>query len=239
MGIILWRSVRRGRGQTNASQISDYANSDLVRLIVRRTEALLESPRLDDVVPGELLTPTLLAVAASPTQGPRVLDFGGGAGLHYLAAQQAFPGRQIRWAVVETTAMAEAATLRDDSLRFFAAIEPALAWLGGVDVMHSISAVQYLPKPEAMLDRLIGLKASVMFWGKLMLGDKRENFTQISRLRDNGPGDLPDGVRDCKVSYQATRLPREAFLAAHAQAGYRLAWKARESDSYLFLLGSP
>lgn len=78
-----------------------------------------------------------------------------------------------------------------------------------------------------------------MFWGKLMLGDKRESFTQISRLRDNGPGALPDGVRASKVSYRAPRLRCDAFFAAHARAGYRRAWNARHSDSYLFFLGMP
>ncbi|MGH6977148.1 MAG: hypothetical protein ACREED_08995, partial [Stellaceae bacterium] len=58
---------------------------------------------------------------------------------------------------------------------------------------------------------------------------------QTSRLKDNGPGPLPEGIADRAISYPAIRLPRSAFLAAHERAGYRLAWKARDTDAFLFL----
>jgi putative methyltransferase (TIGR04325 family) len=230
---MMW--LRAGRAKAGESEIAGYENSDLVGLIVRRTAALLKIPRIDDMVPGELLAPTLLAVAATKADCPHVLDFGGAAGLHYLAAKQAFPAQRFCWAVIETPAMAEAATLGNDELRFFNSIETAKGWLERVDVVHSISALQYLAEPEVAIDSLISLNAAVVLWGKLMLGDRRETFTQTSRLKDNGPGALPDGVPDRKVTYQATRLARSAFLAVHARAGYRLAWKARDTDSYLFL----
>jgi hypothetical protein len=51
-----------------------YDATDIVDLVVRKTEAL-EKQRIEDVVPaGELLLPTLFAVASA---GTRVLDFGG------------------------------------------------------------------------------------------------------------------------------------------------------------------
>jgi hypothetical protein len=37
------------------------------------------------------------------------------------------------------------------------------------------------------------------------------------------------------VTYTATRMPRADFLAAHRNAGYRLAWKAKDTNSFLFL----
>ena len=47
--------------------------TDIVDLVVRKTEAL-EKQRIEDVVPaGELLLPTLFAVGSA---GTRVLDFG-------------------------------------------------------------------------------------------------------------------------------------------------------------------
>lgn len=223
------------RAKTRATDIEGYQHSDLVGLIVQRTAALLETPRIDDTVPGELLAPTLLAVAAAKAPMLRVLDFGGAAGLHYLAAKQAFPAQAFRWAVIETPSMAGRATLADAELKFFTSCEAATEWLGVVDLIHSVSALQYLDEPEAMADRLIALAAPVIYWGKLMLGERRESFLQTSRLKDNGPGALPAGVADRKVAYRATRILRDAFLVAHGKAGYRLAWKARDTDSFLFL----
>ncbi len=74
-----------------------------------------------------------------------------------------------------------------------------------------------------------------MLWGKMMLGERREHFAQSSRLKENGPGLVPDGLLDRPVIYDATRIVRSDFLAAHRQAGYHLAWKARGTDSYLFI----
>jgi putative methyltransferase (TIGR04325 family) len=229
MWLNFWRSK-------NANDIKGYENGDLVGLIVRRTAVVRDAPRIDDPVPGELLIPTLVAVAAAKAETTRVLDFGGAAGLHYLAANDAFPDRALRWAVIETPAMVEAASPLADGhrLRFFTDIAPALSWLEGIDVMHSVSALQYIAEPEAKLDQLIGLQAPVVYWGKLMLGEHRETVMQSSRLRDNGPGELPIGIPDRKVSYRATRIERAAFLEAHRRGGYRLAWKARDTDSYLF-----
>lgn len=65
-----------------------------------------------------------------------VLDFGGGAGLHYKLARKQSPN--IRWAVVETPAMVQRARqLATDRLMFFEGIEEASNWLGKVDLVHS------------------------------------------------------------------------------------------------------
>jgi putative methyltransferase (TIGR04325 family) len=229
----MWLSKWREKKAVN--DIQGYEHSDLVETVVRRTAALLQSPRIDDAVAGEVLTPTLLALAAAERDDPHVLDFGGAAGLHYLAARQAFPTKRFHWAVVETPTMVAAATLGSDVLRFFPDPSEAANWLGRVDVMHSNGALQYLDEPEAMLQRLIGLRAPVMLWARMLLGERRERFSQSSRLTENGPGSVPSGLVDRTVVYDATRIPRADFLAQHTDAGYRLAWKARDTESYLFI----
>ena len=40
---------------------------------------------------------------------------------------------------------------------------------------------------------------------------------------------------DDVLSCSAIRLPRPLFLAAHERASYRLAWKARDAYTFLFL----
>jgi putative methyltransferase (TIGR04325 family) len=214
-----------------------YDDTLLIDVIIRKTAALRDGRRIDDVLAGETLLPTIAGIAAAGNDRPlTVLDFGGAAGLHSFVAKQAFPQCEFRWAIVETPLMTrEAARFADDHLRFFTSIDEAMRWLGQVALVHCVSALQYVPEPEAMLGQLLALRAPTILWAKLMLGAQREAFTQISRLRDNGPGPLPADIVDRDISYAGIRVARSAFLQAHSDAGYRLAWKAAETDSFLFL----
>jgi hypothetical protein len=67
--------------------------------------------------------------------------------------------------------------------------------------------------------------------GEAFLGDTQEAFVQTSRLADNGPGPLPPGFSDAGAG---TRLARGDFDDWHELAGYRLAWKAKETQSFIF-----
>ena len=212
-----------------------YQDASLIEVVVAKTAAL--TGRIDDVVPGEALLPTIAGLAAAGTSEPlRIIDFGGAAGLHYRLAKQVFPARAYRWAVIETAQMVGAAAkFENEELRFFTSLDAGTDWLGCVDVMHCVSALQYVPEPEQTLAELVGLRAHTMVWAKLMLGDRYEKFQQTSQLRDNGPGPLHENVRDRKVVYTATRFPKADFMSAHLRAGYRLAWKADSSSSFIFL----
>jgi putative methyltransferase (TIGR04325 family) len=214
-----------------------YDDALLIDVIIRKTAALRNGCRIDDVLAGETLLPTIAGLAAARSDGPlSVLDFGGAAGLHYFVAKQAFPEREFRWAIVETSSMAaQAARFADEHLRFFTLIDDAAHWLGTVALVHCVSALQYVPGPEATLDRLLALRAPTLLWAKLMLSEQRETFSQISRLRDNGPGPLPPDIADREISYTGIHIARTAFLRAHSDAGYRLAWKAAEAASFLFV----
>ncbi len=157
-----------------------------------------------------------------------VLDFGGACGVHYkMACDPA-----IRWAVVETPAMARrAAELSTESLQFFTGIDAAVSWLGSVDVMHSNGAIQYTPDPEATVRALCAVRARIMLWKRLTLSTASvESRMQVTRLVDNGPGIIP-GTTDVKdVAYRETSIPEAIFLACHQ--GYRLT--EREGGNFRF-----
>ena len=140
-----------------------YADISLVDVVVRKTMALRGGRRLDDILPGEPLLPTLTGVAAAGDKAPlRVIDFGGAAGLHYFVAKEAFPNRSFRWAVIETEQMAEkAAALANDEVQFFTRLENGMSWLGGIDLMHCVGALQYVPEPTETLEALLALKGDV------------------------------------------------------------------------------
>lgn len=194
-----------------AERIEGYQHPELIDVVVRKTVAYQPVERLD--VGGV----------------KSVLDFGGGAGRHFKEAENGAEG--LRWAVVETAAMVKhAKELETVNLRFFASISEAASWLGDVELIHSNGALQYVPDPLSTLSELCRLNARAMVWSRLLLSDRTETTTQISRLVDNGPGHLP-GLANKKVSYPRTKIAESDFIDAHA--GYSVA--ARGPDWFRFV----
>jgi putative methyltransferase (TIGR04325 family) len=177
-----------------ATTLRGYEHPELVETIFRKTVAYSPSgpwPEMDGV--------------------SSVLDFGGACGKHYKEARIASPS--IRWAVVETPAMAaRARELETHQLKFFSAIEQAAAWLGAIEVVHSSGALQYTPDPIATVRELCSLKAPKMLWSRLLMGEG-EKETQLSRLTDNGPGRSREPHK--RVSYDRTPISESKFLAEH------------------------
>ncbi|TYL73237.1 hypothetical protein [Bradyrhizobium cytisi] len=149
-----------------------------------------------------------------------VLDFGGGAGLHYKTACQQSP--DIRWAVVETPAMVRRAKeLATDRLMFFERIEHAAGWLGSVDLVHSNGAIQYVPDAIETIKALCSIRPAKLAWHRVPISEgepKRE--IQTSYLSDNGPGSSP-ASKEKLVRYERNWLSGQAFIQAHE--GYRVA----------------
>ncbi|SHJ94860.1 putative methyltransferase, LIC12133 family [Bradyrhizobium lablabi] len=158
-----------------------------------------------------------------------VLDFGGGCGVHYKQARSPI----VRWAVVETPLMVQRASeLATDRLRFFTSVRDAANWLGSVDVMHSMGALQYVPDPARTLNALCEVRAKKMYWAKIALSaktTKREN--QLSLLGENGPGTIRK-FSGKAVRYTLTAIPEQTFLDAHKD--YSLA--DRGVDWFRFVL---
>ena len=194
--------------------IEGYEQSELVEMVFQKTKAFV--PEGD--------WPLMAGVAS-------VLDFGGGCGLHYKLARRQSP--EIRWAVVETPAMAQrAAELATERLRFFADIDEARNWLGAPEIMHSNGALQYTPEPRLTLQKLCSLKASRMCWDRVLLSNSGwQREVQSSFLTDNGPG-RDTRAREKLVKYGRTWIPEVEFLAAHD--GYDLT--ERGNDWFRFSL---
>jgi putative methyltransferase (TIGR04325 family) len=197
--------------------IEGYEQAELVETVFRKTK--MHEPQGD--------WPLMSGVST-------VLDFGGGCGLHYKLARRQTP--DIRWAVVETPAMASrAAELATDRLRFFTDITDAATWLGQIDMMHSNAALHYTPDPLRTLGELCALKAKQMLWDRVLLSssDDLERDVQSSFLGDNGPGSIAL-AKEKVVKYGRTMIPERDFLAAHQ--GFDLV--DRGSDHFRFVLKS-
>jgi hypothetical protein len=137
-----------------AETLDGYENPELVEVIFQKTKVFRP-------------TETWTEIDGART----VLDFGGGCGIHYKMMQSP----SVRWAVVETPAMADRASeIATENLRFFSSISDAAAWLGVIDVMHSSGALQYARDPVGALRELCSLDAKVMLWKRVALSDKPE-----------------------------------------------------------------
>lgn len=183
--------------------IEGYENEELVDTIYRKTAAYQPQgnwPLVENV--------------------KTVLDFGGGAGVHYKTARRQSP--DIRWAVVETPAMVRRAEeLATDSLMFFEGIDEAADWLGVVDLVHSNGAIQYVPDALQTIRDLCSIRPKAIAWHRVPISDgepRRE--IQTSYLSDNGPGQLFRSEEKL-VKYERNWLSEQAFIQAHE--GFRVA----------------
>jgi putative methyltransferase (TIGR04325 family) len=143
----------------------------------------------------------------------RVIDFGGACGAHYFIANHFLKGSvKIKWHVVETYDMVQKGKLLEDGqLMFFEDIKEAIADYHGVDLLLSSSALQYVPNPLKTMDEISKCAAEYIFLTRLPLLE--HNIGQIitiqtSNYSANGPGPLPNGMKDGLVRYPITLLEK-------------------------------
>ena len=215
-----------------------YDSTAIAAVVCAKTERMMADPeRCETSMPpagraGIALTSVIAQLLCGKGRSVRVLDFGGACGAHYFAARQLAPEVQFEWCVVETEAMIhQARSLEDGCLKFADSVAAAQELMGGVDLLHSSSTLQYLPAPESGLAELIRVGAAAMALTRLSLTDG-EPFTvvQKSRLSHNGPGPLPPGFRDGTVAYPLTILNRSRFEEALRQ-NYEIAARYHDESS--------
>jgi putative methyltransferase (TIGR04325 family) len=190
-----------------------YDDVELARVRLYKTEQYVK--QLGATLWPEQIANTALAVgiaAAHAGPGPlRVIDFGGGAGIHFHAACRILPQRP-QWAIAETRVMAEAA--RAAGLEAFDDLGMALRHVGEVDLLHTSGALHYVPDPLSTLEALVALNAPVFLLARLPVW-KGQPFIMIqeSPLSLNGLGPLPPGTADVMVRYPATLVDFDDIMA--------------------------
>jgi putative methyltransferase (TIGR04325 family) len=191
------------------SACDGYEAADLVAVVVAKTKAYV--PPYDLTAAQAFSLGALSAASGNPI---RVLDFGGAAGAHYKLARHILPAtKRLDWLVVETPEMvAQASPLSSDELRFSTYPD-----MQDADLLHLSGVLQSLPDPMQTLAALLATRPRQVIICRMSLGGG-EVTIQRSRLKDNGPGPLPSGVKDREVRYPHTSLRMDAIL--QAMAGY-------------------
>ena len=144
-----------------------------------------------------------------------VIDFGGACGNHYYITKALFGERiAMKWHVVETPRMSKAAkNLEDGQIRFFDNFDEAKSELNRIDLVFSSGVLQYVPEPYETLRKLTECGAKNIFITRtpLTTGDKELIIIQTSTLSINGPGPLPEGIRDAVVRFPASFVRKDKF----------------------------
>jgi len=202
--------------QKLATKDTTYNSKRIAEVVVAKNMQLREDlnstkyPTLNFI----LLRP-LIAFALTKNKKLRVFDLGGGGGTHYLVARKFIESEiELVWAVVETPAMvAEAQSLREPELSFFDNSDSASRHLGTIDIAISSSVFQYLNDPLEALEDFLNLDAKYIFITRTALSNSPAPIVEIqkSRLKDNGPGRMPDGFVDEEINYPLTVVNIDLF----------------------------
>jgi len=194
-----------------------YDSSLLAKVVVKKNMKLMDMletgsiPKLDFI----LLRP-LLIFALTQKNKLNVFDLGGGGGTHYHVTRKLMNnGVNLKWAVLETPSMvAEAKSISNQELSFFSEYSHAIKFLENIDIALASSVFQYLSDPIAQLIKFIDLNADVIFITRTALTDNSSTLKVIqkSRLKDNGPGSLPDDFQDSEIQYPLTVVNKELFI---------------------------
>ncbi len=113
----------------------------------------------------------------------------------------------LRWNVVETSAMSKKGkAFENEELRFFDDLNAAKVDMGRLNLMFSSGALQYVENPYDVLEGLVNSNADRIYLSRLPLvaGDGEIILLQESKLSENGPGVLPEGIADGIARYPIT-----------------------------------
>jgi len=109
--------------------------------------------------------------------------------------------------------VSKAIKLEDGQLRFFDNLQEARNGFGRIDLVFSSGALQYVPRPYESLEQLIECRAKNIFITRVGLStlSKELIVVQKSHLSANGPGPMPQGMRDGVVQYPVTFARKDKF----------------------------
>lgn len=135
----------------------------------------------------------------------KILDFGGGCGVHYFTVVASIRS-QLRWAIVETpTVVSRAAKLAQGRFGAFTDIAAAAESLGQIDLVHASGSIPFTPDPLATLKTLAALRATYFALTRFPLWESAQIVgMQSSALSENGIGPMPPDITDRQVQYPIT-----------------------------------
>lgn len=125
-----------------------------------------------------------------------------------------------------------ASPLASAELSFHETISDAVARLKHVpDLVFASGVLQYVSSPIETLRDLAALGSECLVITRTGLSSDRQwrYAIQHSSLATNGPGPLPEGVRDRPIRYPVTFMPRQTLETELLNSGYTVTSCNREN----------
>ena len=214
-------------------------DSELIGNVVTKKNQLYKVQMLNPnfMYPQSLVRP-LIPLAYITQKHVRVLDFGGGGGTQYFAASNLLsPSRVFHWRVIETAAIVDqSSNLANDHLGFYKSIGEAISDGFSPDLVMASSSLEYTENPKQTLLELINLDADYLYLTRSALSLEPDLITaeQSTRLKDNGPGSLPDEFNDCEINYWIRILPM-SLVREELSMKYEILFTSLEAEKIVHI----
>jgi putative methyltransferase (TIGR04325 family) len=189
-----------------------YENRKLCKVVISKHEKFREKFQLSEITDNHKKVMEVISMINK--SNAKVVDFGGGGGTLYFVAEKFFPEASFDWNVVETKQMVKQARKFIKNGPNFHSDILKLLKKNDFDLLIVSSSLQYLPNPLGFLDEIMDKKIDYIFFTRTPLTNlsRSYSFLQESYLSENGPGELPRGIKDKKVFYPCNIPAKIDFL---------------------------
>jgi len=138
-----------------------------------------------------------------------IVDFGGGAGYHYLIAKTKLPNVNYKWSVVENRTMVKLCNkiFKRKNLFFLNSLNN----IKKTDILFSSCAINYTKNPLRTLKIISKLNSKYFYFTRTPLTkNKTTKFKQISLLSENGPCKI-NNEKKMIIEYKNSIINKECF----------------------------
>jgi putative methyltransferase (TIGR04325 family) len=210
------------------AEVTTYDNPLLAEVVSKKTEIYMAT-REDRVFPNSNYL-ALLTATSSGKAIKRVTDFGGAAGIHYFLTKDHIP-ELVSWDVIETQSMTNLMRKSNDGILRHFTLGDYFSAPRKCDLLYLSSSIQYVDNPYKLLEKLFTLSPKYILISRTPVnyGENTVRFTQYSLLSQNGPGALPFGYPDKKISYEV-HVPKYIDLIAQIEEYFDIEWVVQEME---------
>lgn len=209
-------------------QNTTYNNPLLAEVVSKKTDIYIAT-REEKVFPNSNYLALLTAISSDKSI-KSVTDFGGAAGIHYFLTKEYIPDL-VAWDVIETQAMVNIQRKSYDGFLNHFTLEEYFNAPRKCDLLYSSSSIQYASNPGGLLEQLLSLKPKYILISRTPVnyGEEVVTFVQYSLLSQNGPGALPAGYSDKRISYEVN-VPRYRDLIDQISKQFYIEWVVPEME---------
>ena len=194
--------------------IEGYMDMELINSVITKTTNLrseIAHNKQVDLRLSRLILPFAFIPKAKILN---ILDFGGGAGIHYEVTRLSFPNQGLHWVVVESPNFSQSSTSRASAeLKFRSSISEAISLNSHFDLAIASSSLQYTENPISYLEELCAIRAPYLYITRQILSNDKQfvYFNQVTKLGDHGPSQAPFEFSNKKTMHKVIAAPVELF----------------------------